>query len=118
MDNQHRSIKGYRDLTQAEIDLMNKIKAHGEAAEQLLGDVYRHVSAQHMAARPSYGEAPDDNPLVDGPCLDSDEQLEAKSAEMARLKHADPFRWHAMAKSSLQLGVMELVRAVAQPSSF
>ena len=29
MDNQHKLIKGYRDLSQAEIDLMNKIKAHG-----------------------------------------------------------------------------------------
>jgi hypothetical protein len=27
MENQHRQIKGYRELDQAEIDLMNKIKA-------------------------------------------------------------------------------------------
>ncbi|WP_295755980.1 hypothetical protein [Undibacterium sp.] len=26
MDNQHKIIKGYRDLTQAEIDVMNKTK--------------------------------------------------------------------------------------------
>lgn len=26
MDNQHKIIKGYRDLTQAEIDVMNKAK--------------------------------------------------------------------------------------------
>lgn len=30
MDNQHQQIKGYRDLSQAEIDLMNEIKAKGE----------------------------------------------------------------------------------------
>ena len=29
MDNQHRQIKGYRELTQAEIDLMNAIKSKG-----------------------------------------------------------------------------------------
>lgn len=29
MDNQHQKITGYRDLTQAEIDLMNEIKAKG-----------------------------------------------------------------------------------------
>lgn len=29
MDNQHKQIKGYRDLSQAEIDAMNKIKMHG-----------------------------------------------------------------------------------------
>ena len=29
MDNQHRQIKGYRELSQSEIDLMNEIKANG-----------------------------------------------------------------------------------------
>lgn len=27
MDNQHKKISGYRDLSQAEIDLMNEVKA-------------------------------------------------------------------------------------------
>ena len=27
MENQHKKIKGYRELTQAEIDLMNEVKA-------------------------------------------------------------------------------------------
>ncbi len=30
MDNQHKKISGYRDLSQTEIDLMNEIKAEGE----------------------------------------------------------------------------------------
>lgn len=29
MDNQHKMIKGYRDLTQEEIDLMNEVKETG-----------------------------------------------------------------------------------------
>lgn len=29
MENQHRQIKGYRELSQDEIDLMNEIKAKG-----------------------------------------------------------------------------------------
>jgi hypothetical protein len=29
LDNQHRKIKGYRELNQAEIDLMNEIKEKG-----------------------------------------------------------------------------------------
>lgn len=41
MDNQHRQIKGYRELSQAEIDLMNDIKAKGvelgELVEKLRG---------------------------------------------------------------------------------
>lgn len=39
MDNQHRKITGYRDLTQAEIDLMNEIKAQGAALQQLIEKV-------------------------------------------------------------------------------
>ena len=31
MDNQHKKITGYRDLSEAEIDLMNEIKEHGKA---------------------------------------------------------------------------------------
>lgn len=30
MDNQHKQIKGYRDLSQVEIDLMNECKAFAE----------------------------------------------------------------------------------------
>jgi hypothetical protein len=29
MENQHRKIKGYRELSQEEIDLMNEIKSKG-----------------------------------------------------------------------------------------
>jgi hypothetical protein len=36
MDNQHKQIKGYRDLSQAEIDLMNRIKAHAEETRALV----------------------------------------------------------------------------------
>lgn len=38
MDNQHRKITGYRDLTQEEIDLMNKIKAAGTDVLRVLHD--------------------------------------------------------------------------------
>lgn len=36
MDNQHQKIKGYRDLSQDEIDLMNEIKAKGEELSALI----------------------------------------------------------------------------------
>lgn len=36
MKDQHTLIKGYRDLTQEEIDLMNEIKAHGEELKAML----------------------------------------------------------------------------------
>jgi len=36
MENQHRHIRGYRELTQSEIDLMNRIKEHGIALGELV----------------------------------------------------------------------------------
>ncbi|WP_019658924.1 DUF7681 family protein [Stenotrophomonas hibiscicola] len=39
MENQHRKITGYRELSQAEIDLMNEIKAKGEELQALVNKV-------------------------------------------------------------------------------
>lgn len=36
MDNQHRQIKGYRELSQDEIDLMNEIKGKGAELGELV----------------------------------------------------------------------------------
>jgi len=50
MENQHRKITGYRDLTQSEIDLMNDIKAKGvelDALVKRLEDNQASVTAAH-----------------------------------------------------------------------
>lgn len=39
MENQHRKIIGYRDLTQEEIDRMNDIKAKGVELEELVASL-------------------------------------------------------------------------------
>ena len=39
MENQHRKISGYRELTEHEIALMNQINEHGEA----LGDLVEQL---------------------------------------------------------------------------
>jgi hypothetical protein len=36
MENQHRKISGYRELTQSEIDVMNAIKAKGKELGELI----------------------------------------------------------------------------------
>lgn len=36
MDNQHKQIKGYRDLSQVEIDLMNDTKGRAEGVGALI----------------------------------------------------------------------------------
>lgn len=44
MDNQHKKITGYRDLSQAEIDLMNKIKAKGAELGELVAELRSHTT--------------------------------------------------------------------------
>ena len=52
MDNQHRKIKGYRELSQDEIDLMNEIKAKGVELDVLISKV-NEANAGNQAARDS-----------------------------------------------------------------
>ena len=42
MDNQHKHIKGYRDLTQEEINLMNEVKSKGEELGLLVDKLFEH----------------------------------------------------------------------------
>lgn len=51
MENQHQKIKGYRDLSQVEIDLMNKIKATAAQVGELLDSM--------SYGNPGGGEAPE-----------------------------------------------------------
>jgi hypothetical protein len=39
MDNQHKKIKGYRDLSQEEINAMNNIKTYGEELRGLVEEL-------------------------------------------------------------------------------
>lgn len=39
MENQHKLIKGYRDLSQEEIDIINQIKIHGTQIDALVSTV-------------------------------------------------------------------------------
>jgi len=93
MENQHRKIRGYRELSQVEIDLMNKIKALGPEIEAVLNEVANHLNSQCELA-------------------DTDED------ERDRLNDAAPYRWVALASEHMQQGLMCLTRAVAQPTFF
>lgn len=50
MENQHRKIKGYRELSQNEIDLMNRIKEQGVALGELIAELHTvqdAITAEH-----------------------------------------------------------------------
>ena len=78
MDNQHRHIKGYRDLSQTEIDRMNQIKAMGEQLGLLVNELRTSTT---------------------------DDKVHDQ-------------RWVSIGATHLQEGIMALVRAVAQPTTF
>lgn len=114
MENQHRHIKGYRELSAEEIDLMNRIKEKGrellDLQSQLEGylDTAREVKAS--AARISMiGKEFNGVPYTEH-TGGSDE-----CREFRRFCAAEPERWAKIGKTDIQTGLMALVRAVAQP---
>lgn len=92
MENQHRLIKGYRDLSQKEIDLMNRIKIAEAQVLELTQEVKAHVQQQADAAANN-------------------------KQEQERMMNASPLRWLSISTTHLEQGFMSLVRAVAQPMS-
>lgn len=106
MENQHRKIKGYRELCQEEIDLMNRIKEKGKEILLLQKQLEARLSTdfEHKQAEALRTQAgPND--------FSSDEY-----AEFNRFIAAEPQRWAEIGKTNIELGVMALVRAVAQPA--
>lgn len=88
MKDQHTLIKGYRDLSQQEIDLINKIKICEAQVLELLPEIGQHLRLQRHGC--SYEE---DTRIID----------------------AGPDRWLSVGRTHIEQGFMALVRAVAQP---
>lgn len=101
MENQHRKISGYRELSQKEIDLMNGVKALGPQLEALISKINLHLTEQM------------NNTVVQDmiPVVTNQEEFD-------RLKSAEPHRWVNIAKADFQTGLMALTRAIAQPTFF
>ena len=93
MENQHRLIKTYRELSKEEIDLMNECKVLEANFHLLHSKITAHVMDQITKATDSAFE------------------------EQKRLGDATPMRWLAISKTDVEQGFMAMVRAVAQPST-
>ena len=93
MKEQHTKIRGYRDLSQEEINLMNEIKLQGEVLQKLCNKIDEHQTQQCQKA---YND----------------------QDEMKRIVDAEVPKWLHKGKESIQEGIMFLVRAVAQPTTF
>ena len=106
MENQHKKITGYRDLTQDEIDLMNRIKAKG--AEML--SLHAELMAQIKTRRETLEFTISDESAYKG------QIVEDCRAELNVFNLAEPERWASIGKTDIQTGIMALVRAVAKPT--
>lgn len=104
MENQHRKITGYRELSEGEIDLMNRIKAKGAELLALQTELVGMLNAHEVEC---YNRV--DNPMTV-------EDPEIGREELERIAKAEPRRWASIAKTDIQTGIMALVRAVAQPA--
>jgi len=94
MEDQHKKIKGYRDLSPDEIDLMNRIKSVGSTLSDLMDEVYDLRNAKMHSSCEG---------VLDG--------LTSRQCQ-------ESIRCLDIAKQNLQQGQMWFVRAVALPDSF
>lgn len=98
MDNQHKLIAGYRDLTGDEIALMNEVKAKEAEVGTLVEKLRERLPAFKM----------DGEPVQVG-----DQTLIGVSEEAYETD-----RWMTIGTDHLQQGFMALTRAVARPTTF
>jgi hypothetical protein len=107
MDNQHRKISGYRELSEMEIDLMNRIKSKSSELLELQEELVAALNEKAELSAKCIADEPEG-------CTISQDYVEAKK-EFDRFHDAEPFKWAAIGKTEIQKGTMALVRAVAQP---
>ena len=82
---------GHRVMSPEQIALIDKVRALGVAIEGVVNEVKHLHLVQNALGMPE---------------------------ETARINAAQPERWLAMARTDLQVGLMKLTRAVAQPTFF
>ena len=115
MDNQHRKIVGYRELSKEEVDLMNRIKTKGAELlalqSELAGRLDTDAEVKRDAARRSI-----DGKEWEGQPDNAYTGASYESHEFRRFIAAEPQRWADIGKTDIQTGIMALVRAVAQPA--
>lgn len=96
-------VSGYRTLSQTEVDLMNRIKAHESETMALVREVQAHVKHTRQ----------NDKSMAIGALTMPGAEVE--TVQSRRMNNAEPERWASIARTDLQTGFMALVRAVAQP---
>ena len=116
MENQHRKIAGYRELSQEEIDLMNRIKAKGGELLQLVAELQGRLSTDQEVKLNAARASVVGTQSLQGYSYNEHTGATDECVEYRRFAAAEPQRWAAIGKTDIQTGIMALVRAVAQPA--
>lgn len=101
MENQHRQIAGYRELSQEEIDLMNEVKGHAEQTRALVKKINERLN------------------IANGVELDPETSEHLGEAVYTVTEEAyEMGRWLQIGQDHLQQGFMALTRSIARPTTF
>ena len=114
MENQHRKIAGYRELSPEEVDLMNRIKAKGSELVSLQAELIGRLDTDRETKRAAAIRSVTGKEFNGVPYTEHTGATD-ECIEYRRFMAAEPLRWASIAKTDIQTGVMALVRAVAQP---
>jgi hypothetical protein len=115
MENQHRKISGYRELSQEEIDLMNRIKEKGRELLSLQAELVGRLDTEEEVKLAEARRSISGSEFNGVPYTEHTGATD-ECHEFRRFKGAEPTRWASIGKTDIQTGIMALVRAVAQPS--
>lgn len=92
-------LAGYRELTHEEVSLINEVKETGETLRRLLHKIDTIQTSNFLH-------------------LIEHQDRHSATAHAVYLANTESHRWRSMAKDSFQVGMMQLVRAVAKPTNF
>lgn len=114
VENQHRLIKGYRDLSPEDIEFMNQVKQFEAEAASLVQRVRAQVAER---SRRRMGEIHEHKQLVIG--QDGLERAYDRHGAVTEesVRVAENYRQVALARTNFEVAFMHLVRAVAAPDS-
>ncbi len=90
---------GHRVMSPEQIALIEKVRALGIAIEGVLNEVKAAHAVQDETTMKAF-------------------ERDASMRRVDAVVTAEPARWLAMARTDLQVGLMKLTRAVAQPGFF
>lgn len=125
MENQHRHIPGYAEMSPGQVGLMAGLKGFfNKELQERLDTVGQMLALQTTEAHQRRQQAAllfaQEEQLLDQEARtrgmnEAQAAMDQADADLRRISEAR--RWHAMARTDFQTAAMKLLRAVAQPST-